>query len=203
MDRVVVYIDGFNLYFGLCEKGWRRYLWLDLAQLAARLLGPGQMLAGAKYFTSRVRADPGKVRRQATYLQVLEARGGVSIYYDRYQHKTRQCRNCNAIWGEYEEKMSDVRLAVELVKDAYTNAFDTAVVVSADADLQPPLELLRQSFREKRVVAVFPPARESHVLRAIAHESFRIGRARLSKSQLPRVVAKPDGFLLHRPGEWY
>jgi len=30
MDRAIVCIDGFNLYFGLCDKGWRRYLWLDL-----------------------------------------------------------------------------------------------------------------------------------------------------------------------------
>lgn len=202
MDRVVVYIDGFNLYFGLCDRGWRRFLWLDLAQFAARLLKPGQVSAGVKYFTARVRDDPGKVQRQSTYLQALEARGGVSIHYGRYQRKARQCRSCNAMWNEYEEKMSDVRLAVELVKDAFTDAFDTAVVVSADADLQPPLELLRELFPTKRVVAVFPPARDSFHLRAIAHESFRIGRARLFKSQLPRVVAKADGFLLRRPIEW-
>ncbi len=29
MDRVIVYIDGFNLYFGLKSKGWRRYFWLN------------------------------------------------------------------------------------------------------------------------------------------------------------------------------
>jgi len=98
--------------------------------------------------------------------------------------------------------MSDVHLAVELARDAHTNCFDTAVIVSTDADLQPPLELMRRDFPSKRIVAVFPPARESHYLRGIAHDSFRLGRARLSKSQLPLVVAKPDGFRLRRPREW-
>ena len=28
--RVAVYVDGFNLYYGLRSKGWRRYYWLDL-----------------------------------------------------------------------------------------------------------------------------------------------------------------------------
>ena len=161
MDRAIVYIDGFNLYFGLCDKGWRRYLWLDLAQLAVRLIKPGQVLAGVKYFTSRVRDDPGKVQRQATYLQALEVRGGVSLYFGRYQQRNRHCRNCNSTWNEYEEKMSDVRLAVELVKDAYTGGFDTAVILSADADLQPPVELIRKDFPSKRLIAVFPRARDS------------------------------------------
>ena len=28
-ERVNVYIDGYNLYYGLKSKEWRRYLWLD------------------------------------------------------------------------------------------------------------------------------------------------------------------------------
>lgn len=38
MRRVISYIDGFNLYFGLKQKGWRKYYWLDLAALSRSLL---------------------------------------------------------------------------------------------------------------------------------------------------------------------
>jgi len=38
--RVIAYIDGFNLYFGLKSKGWKRYYWLDLSELCLRLLKP-------------------------------------------------------------------------------------------------------------------------------------------------------------------
>ena len=31
MERVSVYVDGFNLYYGLRSRGWRRYYWLDLS----------------------------------------------------------------------------------------------------------------------------------------------------------------------------
>ena len=202
MERVIVYIDGFNLYFGICDKGWRRYLWLDLPALATRLLTPGQQLVATKYFSARVRADPGKVRRQSTYLQALEARGGLTIHYGRYQERTKQCHSCHAAWTEYEEKMSDVRLASELLRDAYSDRYDSALIVSADADLQPPIEMIRLDHPLKRVVAVFPPARDSYHLRGIAHEYFRLGRARLSKSQLPPAIKKADGFLLRRPVEW-
>ena len=68
-NRVVAYIDGFNLYYGMRSKGWRRYYWLDLNQLTERLLRPGQTLAGVRYFTARVIPDVGsedKARRQNT-----------------------------------------------------------------------------------------------------------------------------------------
>ena len=54
MDRVIVYIDGFNLYFGLKSKGWRRYFWLNPQKLIENLLKPGQKLVFTKYFTARV-----------------------------------------------------------------------------------------------------------------------------------------------------
>jgi hypothetical protein len=63
MDRLSVYIDGSNLYFGISDRGWRRYLWLDLAALARRLAKPDQTLAAIKYFTARVREDKAKIRR--------------------------------------------------------------------------------------------------------------------------------------------
>ena len=44
MSRVIVYIDGFNLFFGLRSKGWRKYYWLDFARLAQTLIKPAQQL---------------------------------------------------------------------------------------------------------------------------------------------------------------
>ncbi len=29
MGRVMFYIDGFNLYYGLMSKSWKRCCWLD------------------------------------------------------------------------------------------------------------------------------------------------------------------------------
>ena len=38
MQRVRMYVDGFNLFYGLRARGWRRYYWLDLHRLAAPAL---------------------------------------------------------------------------------------------------------------------------------------------------------------------
>jgi len=70
--RVIAYVDGFNLYFGLKDKGWQRYYWLNILKLCSNLLVANQILIEVKYFTARISSPPGKVRRQSTYLDALK-----------------------------------------------------------------------------------------------------------------------------------
>lgn len=64
-ERVIVYVDGFNLYYGLKTQGWRRYYWLDVRLLAQNLLRSGQVLAMVRYFTARISptSSTGKLKR--------------------------------------------------------------------------------------------------------------------------------------------
>ncbi|MCY4604394.1 MAG: hypothetical protein OXE49_09200, partial [Gemmatimonadetes bacterium] len=48
-ERVIVYVDGFNLYYGLKSKDWQRYYWLDVRRLGENLLLPGQVLVAVRY----------------------------------------------------------------------------------------------------------------------------------------------------------
>ena len=204
-NRVVAYIDGFNLYYGMRSKGWRRYYWLDLNRLAERLLRSGQALVGVKYFTARVIPDADsvdKARRQNIYLDALGALPDLIIRYGYYLPKTQRCSECGATWQTYEEKMTDVNIAVELLSDAYEDAFDTAIVVSADRDLARPITMVRERFAGKRVVVAFPPSRASKLLRGVATASLSIGRDALRDSQLPERVVKPDGDVFTRPDTW-
>ena len=201
--RVMVYVDGFNLYYGLRTKGWRRFYWLDIGALSENLLRPGQRLAGVRYFTTRITGnEQDKRRRQSTYLEALETRGGVKIRYGHFLAKQRECRNCGQRWTVYEEKMTDVNVAVELLGDAQDDLFDTAIVLSADSDLAGPVEAVLGRYRAKRVIAVFPPGRRSDRLRRAAGVSFTVGRKVLKESQLPDEVVKADGFVLERPERW-
>ena len=130
-SRVIAYIDGFNLYYGLMSKGWRRYLWLDLNQLIASLLRPYQELSGVKYCTARISAPPGYVQRQTTYIEALAAIG-VRIIEGKFQPRDGRCLRCGHTWATFEEKQTDVNLAVEMIRDAHLDLFDTAMLVSGD-----------------------------------------------------------------------
>lgn len=205
MNRVVIYIDGFNLYFGLRSKGWRRFYWLDVHQLSQNLLRSDQQLIGVKYFTSRVSAtpsDPGKDKRQNAYLEAVAALPLTTVFFGHYLSKAVRCRNCGSQWNTHEEKMTDVNIAVQMLGDAYQDRFDTALLLSADSDLTMPVESVISLFPGKRVVTVFPPDRTSERLKRAASAWFRLGRATIGASQLPNPVTSPNGFPIHKPAEW-
>ena len=201
-ERVVAYIDGFNLYFGLKSAGWKRFYWINLQLLAQNLLKPGQDLVFTKYFTSRVSYPAEKERRQSTFLEALETLNDFRIYYGHYQADPQRCRKCgHKVWIP-NEKMTDVNIAVEMLSDAYQNLFDVALVISADSDLSPPVLAIKNLFPEKRLVIAFPPQRHSAQLQRLAHGFIQIGRASIARSAFPDKVPKADGFVLQRPNEW-
>ena len=205
VERVIVYIDGFNLYYGMRNKLWQRYYWLNVQLLAQHLLKPGQSLIGTKYFTSRVSStprDPKKSNRQNRYLEALGTLANVDIFYGHYLEKTVKCFRCGAKWQLPEEKMTDVNIAVEMMVDAFQDRWDAALLISGDSDLTAPIMNIRHSFPTKRVVVAFPPDRHSAQLKKSADAYFTIGRRNLSISQFPDIVRKADGFELARPVEW-
>jgi len=205
MERVIAYIDGFNLYFGLREARLRRYYWLDVKRLIQNLLKPHQQLEHVHYFTSRVSStkdDRDQSKRQGAYIESLETLSDVTLHYGHYLEKPMQCRKCGYRWISHEEKMTDVNIATEMMHDAFEDKFDSALLVSGDSDLSMPIEQIRESFPKKRIVIAFPPKRNSVHLKGVAHAYFTISRKKLKDSQLPEQISKLDGFVLSRPTTW-
>lgn len=202
MQRVIAYIDGFNLYYGLREKGWKKYYWLNLRQVALHLLKPQQILTATRYFTSIVTRPPDKHRRQATFLEALDTLPDFHVYHGHYLTDRVTCRKCGHTYTTHHEKMTDVNIATELLSDAFADSFDVALLISADSDLVSPIQKVRSLFPQKRIIVVFPPARHSNALKNAAHTSLHLDQSTLARSVFPDQVTKADGYVLRRPPEW-
>jgi uncharacterized LabA/DUF88 family protein len=201
--RVRAYVDGFNLYFGLKAQFGRTYHWHDLEALIDSLLRPDQELERVRYFTARVRDLTTSRHRQDTYLQALAAHCQLlDIIEGRFQRKTCKCFACRAQWTTYEEKETDVNLAVALVEDAALDRFDVALIISADSDLCPAIRAVRRVRPNSKVIAVFPPKRHSDELRRTADAVYWLGRDKLHRSQLPAEITTGAGIKLSRPAYW-
>ena|SRR5437867_5384588 len=201
-ERVIAYIDGYNLYFGLRDANFKRFLWLNLPLLATHLMKPRQELVFTKYFTSRVSYPKDKQERQSIFLEALQTLDNLTIHYGQFQTNPRRCRKCGYKDLVPNEKMTDVNIAVEMLTDAFGNLFDTALLVSGDGDLTAPLAAIRKNFPEKRIVVAFPPERYSFRLAEKASAYFTIGRANLAKSLFPYELQKSDGYVLRCPDSW-
>ena len=106
MERVIAYVDGYNLYFGLREKRWKHFYWLNIQAMAAHLLKAGQTLVATHYFTAVLQRPEAKRRRQAAYLEALGTLANCDIHYGQFLAETVVCRTCGASYETYHEKMS-------------------------------------------------------------------------------------------------
>lgn len=201
-ERVIVYVDGFNMYFGMMEAGFSHCRWLNIKALAENLIQPHQQLAEIKYFTARVANNPDKQKRQGTYLEALYE-AGTKIYYGQYQMNNLECHRCGHVWLDAKEKMTDVNIATHLLTDAYQDKYDMAMLISGDSDLVPPIKAVHENFPKKRVFVAFPPKRHNNTVALVAKGSLTIGRKKLIESQFPATVQKAaDGFILVKPSHW-
>ena len=217
MKKTIVYIDGYNLYYGLL-KG-TSYKWLDLFAFARRLLPDDHDIVEVKYFTSCALTyphDSAAVERQNIYLQAILSLANVRVISGFFKKSKvlmpvaeMQCRECEVPHNglvrvvRLEEKRSDVNLAVEMMVDAAQSDAECLVVITGDADQVGTIEAARRRFH-KTVVVFNPHERISDHLKMAASYYKNIPRDLPAKCQLPDTIpyGRHGDRLLHRPEAW-
>ena len=208
MLRTHVYIDGFNLYYGAL-KG-TPYRWLDVARLCELMLPPNDVKL-INYYTAKVGCrigDPDQPIRQQTYLRALGTLPTVRVHFGHYlSHPVWMPLVSPPAAGpkfaqviKTEEKGSDVNLATHLVRDAYEDAFDIAVLITNDSDLREPVELVRTRLN-KGVGLLNPHKYPAAVLAKAATFMKPIRSGVLRASQFPDELADSRGGF-GKPAGW-
>jgi uncharacterized LabA/DUF88 family protein len=162
MERVAVYVDGFNLFFGIRSKN-PKAVNFDVTAYVRRRLGANQRLTSVRFYSAPLVGSPEAERAQKRYFSALRA-SGVDVILGRFQEKFIRCGHCGQMIPSYEEKMTDVNLAVDVLTDGLLNRYDVAILVTADSDLVPPIAKLKKYAKAKRIVVCFPPNRASKEL---------------------------------------
>jgi hypothetical protein len=202
----IVYVDGFNLYYGSLKR--TPYKWLDLGRLCATML-PNDHVIAIKYYTARISARPGNPSGptdQQIYLRALRTIPNLSITYGHFlTHSVSMALTGVAptkrVWvDKTEEKGSDVNLASHLVRDACQNAFQVAALITNDSDLAEPVRIVRQEFNLP-VGILNPHQRHSAELKRVATFLKRIRQSDLIASQFPTLLNDAKGAI-HKPASW-
>lgn len=201
--KVIVYVDGFNFYFGLKSKQWKQYYWLDFVGFFSSFIKPYQELIEVNYFSARP-TNPAKLDRQDRLFSANLLNPRFRLHLGKYLRKNVTCRNCGSIIHSFEEKETDVRLATKMLSDAYSGSCDIAILVSADSDFIPPIEAIRSINPKQKVFVYFPPDRHSTNLQNICdgYKSLDGAGLQFKSNMLPDKITKPDGYVLERPINW-
>jgi uncharacterized LabA/DUF88 family protein len=179
--RTIVYIDGYNFYFGVLRN--TAYKWLDIASLVKHICyvqNPQLDVIAVKFFTAPVitrvatRGDKAQQSQDSYHKallskhpQTLEIINGYYILEKgnppRYKIPIDK-QDRVEVW-RLEEKQTDVNIALQLYRDAVLKHCDHAVLVSSDSDLMPALAFLKQDFPDYPIGLILPrrePSKNEH-----------------------------------------
>lgn len=207
--KTIVYIDGFNLYYGALKD--TPYKWLDILSLCKNLL-PKNEIIQIKYFTAIVSArpnDPDQPNRQLLFLRALRTLPNVEIIYGHFLNKVARMRLARPIpgAGKYvdvirtEEKGSDVNIAVHLVNDGHNRRYEVAVLLSNDSDLVEAIKIVRNELKVPVGILNPIPDTPSQELKRNASFVKPIRQGLLAASQFPLTMQDANGTF-YKPPSW-
>lgn len=204
--RSIVYIDGFNLYYGALKGS--KCKWLNLEEYF-RLLRQDDRVEKIKYFTAKVKGTKGK--DQEIYLNALRTCPKVQITLGTYKLKDIKCRVKSCTFTDTktfkipEEKKTDVSIAVSMTDDAFNQRCERMVLVSGDTDLVPALQLIKRCHPSIEIIIYIPSTDEkrgaARELREIADKDRTLPLKLLGKAQFDEKLKGPDG-LIQKPSDW-
>lgn len=200
MTRIIAYVDGFNLYHAIDDLKRPALKWLDLFVLVGSIARPGEQVLEVNYFSAFATWRPDAHKRHIEYVKALE-HVGVKCLMGHFKRKDRECKSCGAKWIAHEEKETDVHIAARIVVDACENRFDRAVLITADSDLAPALNIVKARFPKKQLFVVAPPGRHNHA-RSL-NTNYTLTPGRLAKCPLPASATDTAGrTLFQRPATY-
>jgi len=212
-QRVIAYVDGFNLFYSSL-KG-TSFKWLDLVSLCESMLKPEQELVSVKYFSALVgsfKGDTSRTDRQRFYLEALRTNPKVEIKLGYFStHRTKMPMADDFYDGKItlvdviktEEKGTDVNLAVQMAVDAIRDKFDYAMLFSNDSDMAYAVQIASRECKKKVGLYIARKAVSFKVLRENVSYIRSITPTILSAHQFPDEIKTGSGRIIKKPKDWY
>jgi len=138
----MLFVDEENLFIG-AEKYASGYKY-DFNKLRTELMTDRECV-GAHWFGSH---DPNGTRPVSYYLALKN--NGYTVHDKERVTRDSHCSTCHSTVERVVEKGVDVDIASHLVANAYDDSYDTAVLVSGDADFTPAIRHVKDA--NKRVL---------------------------------------------------
>jgi uncharacterized LabA/DUF88 family protein len=196
--RVIAFVDGFNLYHAIANLADESLKWVNISELIKSCLPMHEEIVSIFYFTALLN-DPEKRLRHKMYIKALES-CGINVIYGRFSLSDKKAVGKG--WVKVlEEKETDVNIAIHMIKLAFKDEFDTAVLISADSDQVPTIKLLCTELN-KEVRLLLPPNSKADELKSVSSYFERITREKLIKSLFPDKLVFANGLIVQKPKEW-
>ncbi|MBF2734897.1 MAG: NYN domain-containing protein [Betaproteobacteria bacterium AqS2] len=193
MGRAFVYVDGLALYHSVRDGSYKWLNILLLAQLILKESGLSAELGDIHYFTAKFKDSAKDAEEQQIYLDALERSNlGLTFHYGIFLRKNRD--------DEWEEKMTDVGIACQMISDRFTydEEMEAVFLLSNDTDFVPALKAIRNA--DKKAIMVALSSAYNKKLAQEANSTQIMTPSKYKKCLLPDKIKV--GKTLTRPEGW-
>lgn len=136
-ERVAILIDGSNMYHYIRGLGLDPKIQFDYKKFG-EFLARGRQIVSATYYIGKIRAKQTKqsqnLRANQQRLMAWLTKCGWAMEFGHMLENG----------GLFHEKGVDVHMASDLLRGAYKDFYDTAILVTSDTDLIPAIRYVRE-----------------------------------------------------------
>ena len=140
-ERVAIFIDGSNHYHIVKDmfNSKERSMGFDFEKFIAELVGDRKLIR-TYYYTAPLnrKKDEKTYQKQQRFFAMLNRIPNFNLVLCRMQKVRMDGKEI------YQVKEDDIHLAVDMVKLAYNDAYDTAILVSSDGDFNPAVKIVKE-----------------------------------------------------------
>lgn len=217
--RVVVFIDGFNLYHAVQNNFSPRYKWCNLRKLVTQFIDvETDVIKQIYFFTAYCTWDKGKLKRHKDYVKILREYCGVYSVFGKYRRVKRGFSRPMPIFKivprflkpliqkltylTYEEKETDVNMALKIVELGFLNQYDHAIILSGDSDLIGAIKTIRRNFPDKKFTNLLPIKAKGWILQKASDNRHQIEASHFHNALLPDEITLRSGEIIQMPEKY-
>lgn len=166
-QRAAIFIDGSNLYHNL-----KRYKIKTNFENIVKKIETKREIVDIFYYTALLdkSIDEKRYNSHKSFLDKIKQIPNFNIVLCNLRRMMLEDGKI-----DFAIKGDDVHLATDLIKGAYENLYDIAIIVSGDADFIPAIKLAQKN--GKKVINAFFPKSSSYQLRNCCNGSINLKKA--------------------------
>jgi len=166
-ERVMIFIDGSNLYHNL-----RRFNIKTKFEQIIKKVETKREVINIFYYTALLDKSIDE-KRYNEHKRFLDKIKKISNFHIVLCNLRKVILLDGSV--DFTIKGDDVYLATDLIKGSYENLYDVAIIISGDADFIPAINLVRKN--GKKVINAFFPKSSSYLLRNCCDGSINLRKA--------------------------
>lgn len=175
-----------------------------MVKFCSSFLRPHQELVEVNYFSAVPNNNKGQKERQDLFFSANKLNPKFNLFLGKFLKKETMHSSCGKPFVTFEEKETDVHIATNMIRDVVLERCDISILISADSDLNPPIDFIREFKPAHKILIYFPPNRFSFDLQNKSNTSLKLENheEKFKNSMLPSEIETPSKYVLKKPMHW-